>query len=89
MGRTGRRTGAQRNCLFLATDDEELLTALAIATLWREGEADPVTPPARPAHIYAQQVMALALQLGGIARPDLDTWLGAVAAEVPEGDRKP
>jgi ATP-dependent Lhr-like helicase len=87
MGRTGRRTGAQRNCLFLATDDEELLTALAIATLWREGVVDPVTPPARPAHIYAQQVMALALQLGGVARPDLDTWLGAVAAEVPEADR--
>jgi ATP-dependent helicase Lhr and Lhr-like helicase len=50
MGRTGRRTGAQRNCLFLATDDEELLTALAIATLWREGVVDPVTPPTRPAH---------------------------------------
>ncbi len=87
MGRTGRRTGARRNCLFLATDDEELHTALAIATLWHEGDVDPVTPPARPAHIYAQQVMALALQLGGVARPDLDTWLGAVAAEVPEADR--
>jgi hypothetical protein len=48
---------------------------------------DPVTPPARPAHIYAQQVMALALQLGGVARPDLDAWLGDVAAEVPEADR--
>jgi ATP-dependent Lhr-like helicase len=87
MGRTGRRTGAQRNCLFLATDDEELLTALAIATLWREGVVEPVTPPARPAHIYAQQVMALALQLGGIARPDLDAWLGTVAKEVPGSDR--
>jgi ATP-dependent Lhr-like helicase len=87
MGRTGRRAGAQRNCLFLATDDEELLTALAVATLWREGVVDPVTPPARPAHIYAQQVMALALQLGGVARPDLDAWLGSVASEVPEDDR--
>jgi ATP-dependent Lhr-like helicase len=87
MGRTGRRAGAQRNCLFLATDDEELLTALAVATLWRDGVVDPVTPPARPAHIYAQQVMALALQLGGVARPDLDTWLGPVASEVPEDDR--
>jgi ATP-dependent Lhr-like helicase len=87
MGRTGRRARAQRNCLFLATDDEELLTALAIATLWREGAVDPVTPPARPAHIYAQQVMALALQLGGVARPDLDAWLGPVASEVPEDDR--
>jgi ATP-dependent Lhr-like helicase len=87
MGRTGRRIGAQRNCLFLATDDEELLVALAVASLWREGVADPVTPPARPAHIYAQQVMALALQLGGVARPDLDAWLGDAAEEVPEADR--
>ena len=74
-----RRAGAHRNCLFLATDDEELLTALAVSTLWREGVVDPVMPPARPAHIYAQQVMALALQLGGLARPDLDGWLGHVA----------
>jgi ATP-dependent Lhr-like helicase len=87
MGRTGRRAGAQRNCLFLATDDEELLTALAVATLWSDGVVDPVTPPARPAHIYAQQVMALALQLGGVARPDIDTWLGPVSSEVPEDDR--
>ena len=87
MGRTGRRSGAQRNCLFLAIDDKELLTALAISTLWREGVVDPVTPPPRPTHIYAQQVMALALQLGGVARPDLNTWLGSVASEVPEADR--
>jgi ATP-dependent Lhr-like helicase len=87
MGRTGRRIGTQRNCLFLATDDEELLTALAVVTLWREGAVDPVTPPARPAHLYAQQVMAIALQLGGVARPDLDAWLGPVAWEVPEDDR--
>jgi ATP-dependent Lhr-like helicase len=87
MGRTGRRAGSQPNCLFLATDDEELLTVLAIATLWREGVVEPVTPPKRPAHIYAQQIMALALQLGGVARPDLETWLGGVAAEVPEDDR--
>jgi ATP-dependent Lhr-like helicase len=31
--------------------------------------------------------MALVLQLGGIARPDLDTWLGSVSSEVPEADR--
>jgi ATP-dependent Lhr-like helicase len=87
MGRTGRRIGAQRNCLFLATDDEELLTALAVSTLCREGVVNPVTPPVRPAHIYAQQAMALALRLGGVARLDLDTWLGSVALEVPEDDR--
>jgi ATP-dependent helicase Lhr and Lhr-like helicase len=87
MGRAGRRIGASRNCLFLATDDEELLTALAIVALWREGMIEPITSPARPAHIYAQQVMALALQLGGVTCPDFNAWLGDVAAEVPEADR--
>ncbi len=83
MGRTGRRLGTVRNCLFLATDDEELLTALAITTLWREGQVESVVAPGLPAHIYAQQVMALALQQGGITRPDLDAWLGDAADSVP------
>ena len=82
MGRTGRRAGTTRNCLFLATDDEELLAALAIATLWREGFVERVIPPALPAHIYAQQVMALALQEGGITRPDLEVWLGDAAEAI-------
>jgi ATP-dependent Lhr-like helicase len=38
-------------------------------------------------HIYAQQVMALALQLGGLARSDLNPWLGAASMEIPEADR--
>ena len=84
MGRTGRRSGTKRNCLFLATDDEELLVSLALATLWREGKIDPVVPPADPAHLFAQQVMALSLQLGGISRPDIGAWLGNVVDAVPE-----
>lgn len=82
MGRTGRRSGATRNCLFLTTTDEELLAALAITLLWREGVIEPITPPVSPAHIYAQQVMALALQEGGITRPDLIIWLGDAANSV-------
>lgn len=83
MGRTGRRSGTTRNCLFLATNDAELLAALAITLLWSEGVVEPVTAPALPAHIYAQQVMALALQEGGITRPDLIAWLGDAADSVP------
>ena len=37
MGRTGRRFGTTRNCLFLTTNNEELLAALAIILLWRDG----------------------------------------------------
>ena len=53
MGRTGRRSGTSRNCLFLATDDEELLICLALTSLWREGKVEPVVPPPRPAHLFA------------------------------------
>ena len=41
----GGEAATTRNCLFLATDDEELLASLAFATLWREGKVDPVVPP--------------------------------------------
>ena len=85
MGRTGRRPGTTRNCLFLATEDKELLTCLALVNLWRQGKVEPVVAPPRPAHIFAQQVMALALQLGGVTRPDLERWLGdAIDAVAPE-----
>lgn len=83
MGRTGRRSGTTRNCLFLTTDDDELLAVLAIITLWREGTVEPVVAPVLPAHIYAQQVMALALQERGIYRHDIDTWLGDAVSAVP------
>jgi ATP-dependent Lhr-like helicase len=83
MGRTGRRPGTTRNCLFLATNDAELLAALAIVLLWREGAIEPVVPPPLPAHIYAQQVMALALQEGGLTRTDLKVWLADAAEAVP------
>jgi ATP-dependent Lhr-like helicase len=87
MGRTGRRDGTRRNCLFLATDDEELLICAALATLWREGKVEPVVAPPLPAHLFAQQTMALSLQLGGIPRTDIAAWLGEAADAVPEAER--
>ena len=62
MGRTGRRPDTLRSCLLLATNDEELLASLATMSLWCDGRVEPVMAPARPAHIFAQQVMALILQ---------------------------
>jgi ATP-dependent Lhr-like helicase len=87
MGRSGRRAGARRNCLLLATGDDDLLTVLGITALWRSGFVDPVVPLPGPAHIYAQQVMALVLQEGGLARGDADRWVGDALAEVPATDR--
>jgi ATP-dependent Lhr-like helicase len=80
MGRTGRRPGASRNCLFLATDDDALLRAAGLIELWSGGYVEPVVPPAEPYHILAQQLMALCLQERGVGRRDWPAWLRAVPA---------
>jgi ATP-dependent Lhr-like helicase len=76
LGRAGRRAGANRNCLFLATSDESFLRALGIARLWRHGYVEPVEPPALPFHVAAQQILALTLQEGEVPKPDYRLWLG-------------
>jgi ATP-dependent Lhr-like helicase len=63
---------------MLATSTEALIIGLGIGRLWREGFVEQVQPPPSPFHIFAQQVMALALQEGGIARGDWAWWLGDV-----------
>jgi ATP-dependent helicase Lhr and Lhr-like helicase len=87
MGRSGRRAGTVRNFLFLATNEPELLLALGISHLWRDGFVERVEPLAHPAHLYAQQVMALALQEKGIALGDLDDWLGTTFESVSKNDQ--
>lgn len=62
IGRTGRRAGSVRNCLFLALDEGSLLRAAALLLLWGRGWVEPVTPPPEPRHIMAQQMLALCLQ---------------------------
>src|SRR4029079_4773062 len=51
MGRTGRRQGALRNCLFLATTDESVLQAAGLIALWSDGYVEPIEPPAEPYHV--------------------------------------
>ena len=75
MGRTGRRKGAMRNCLFLATDDEGLMIASAIVRLWREGFVELINPPVTPWHLVAQQGIALILQHRGLERASLESQL--------------
>ncbi|MFD8383141.1 DEAD/DEAH box helicase [Streptomyces sp. NPDC059679] len=62
IGRTGRRPGASRNCLFLATGKDALLQAAALLLLWGRGWVEPVTPPPEPRHLVAQQLLAVCLQ---------------------------
>ncbi|WP_283136709.1 DEAD/DEAH box helicase [Rhizohabitans arisaemae] len=62
LGRTGRRPGAVRNCLFLATGKETLLQAAGLLLLWGRGWVEPVVAPPEPRHLVGQQLLALALQ---------------------------
>ncbi|WP_230682464.1 DEAD/DEAH box helicase [Gimesia maris] len=79
MGRTGRRAGTLRNCLFLATKEEMLIQAAALIDLWSTGYVEPVQPPSLPYHILAQQLMALILQESGIGQRDWFSWLSGVS----------
>ncbi|MFJ8967064.1 DEAD/DEAH box helicase [Lentzea sp. NPDC102401] len=62
IGRTGRRAGSNRNCLFLCLKQEAVLHAAGLLTRWAQGWVEPITAPAAPRHIVAQQILALALQ---------------------------
>lgn len=78
LGRTGRRAGSRRNYLFLTTTPEGLMQAAALVRLWGTGHVEHVQPPPAPFHILAQQIMALSLQFGGIARQDWIRQVGSV-----------
>src|SRR5690606_8593957 len=86
MGRTGRRAGTSRNCLFLATSEDGLLCAAALIELWRNGFVEPVMPPPEALHILAQQILALALQERGIGRTAWRDWLRGIAGFEAIGD---
>ena len=88
MGRTGRRSGSIRNCLFLATRDEMLVQAAGLIDLWSNGFVEPIVPPARPYHVLAQQLMALVLQEQGIGRNTWRQWIANVPAfqQMPSQD---
>ncbi|MEG3626411.1 DEAD/DEAH box helicase [Streptomyces poriticola] len=62
IGRTGRRPGTVRNCLFLTTRKESLLQAGGLLLLWSRGWVEPVVPPPEPRHLVAQQLLAVTLQ---------------------------
>lgn len=78
MGRTGRRSKTQRNCLFLATSDQALLQAASLLSLWEQGFVEPVEPPPKPYHLLAQQVLAMLLQERANDMHSLVSWLAAL-----------
>jgi ATP-dependent helicase Lhr and Lhr-like helicase len=80
MGRTGRRKGSTRNCLFLTTSRPTLIQAAGLIELWRSGYVEPIEPTEMPFHLFAQQMMALALQQRGIGTDAWREWIGRVPA---------
>lgn len=68
LGRTGRRPGTVRNCLFIATQPDHLLRTLGLLHAWGRGYVEPVVPPPVPLHLVAQQIMAALLQEGTLPR---------------------
>jgi ATP-dependent Lhr-like helicase len=80
LGRTGRRPGTTRNCLFLATSDEAFMRAAGLLRLWSEGFVEPIVPPSDSFHLLAHQIMALALQEGGIEEGAWREWVGRASS---------
>ena len=68
LGRTGRRTGLSRNCLFLATQRDSLIRCAALLQLWQDGYVEPLHPPPVPYPVAAQQIMAIIRQEGAVSR---------------------
>jgi ATP-dependent Lhr-like helicase len=62
LGRTGRRSGNTRNCLFLAINKGSVAWSAGLLLKWSQGYVEPVIAPPEPRHIVAQQLLALCLQ---------------------------
>ncbi len=80
LGRTGRREGAGRNGLFLATSAHALIQSAALIDLWASGFVEPVTPPPAPHHVFAQQLLGLLLQRSGVGVNTWREWIGRTPA---------
>ncbi|UIX35039.1 DEAD/DEAH box helicase [Streptomyces sp. GQFP] len=86
IGRTGRRSGSVRNCLFLAIDEDDLLSAAALLLLWSRGWVEPITPPPEPRHIAAQQILALCLQEHRVGDRLWQEWWGGIGPFGPAAE---
>jgi ATP-dependent helicase Lhr and Lhr-like helicase len=82
LGRSGRRPGTRRNCLFLALREEHLLLTAGLLLAWSRGFVEPVAAPPEPRHIVAQQLLALCLQEGRVGMRTWQEWLPLPALSV-------
>lgn len=85
LGRTGRRAGAGRNCLFLCLEPDDVLHAAGLLLRWSQGWVEPVLPPPSPRHIVAQQLLGLALQEHTVGLRTWPEWWGGLAPMAEAG----
>ncbi len=71
LGRTGRRAGTRPTMSFLCGGPEDLLLALALSGLFREGWVEAVEPSIRSWTVLVHQVFANVLETGGVTRLEL------------------
>ncbi len=84
MGRTGRRSGAKRSCLFLCTNDDALMLAVGICRLWGEAWVEAAYPPPAPWAIVAQQAMVATLERAQWPRHELVSLLRGAFPELDQ-----
>lgn len=86
MGRTGRRAGSRRNCLFLTTSDDAFMLALGVTKKWSEAWVEASMPPPEPWPLVAQQALALTLEHREIGTAEIVRILHGSFPELPETD---
>lgn len=88
MGRTGRRAGSRRNCLFLTTNQDAFLLALGVTHRWSQAWVEAARPPEEPWPIVAQQTLVSTLERGEWPLNDAIALLTRCFPELPsEGFR--
>jgi ATP-dependent Lhr-like helicase len=89
MGRTGRRSGGRRNCLFLTTNQDAFMLALGVTNLWSKAWVEAARPPDEPWPIAAQQILVATLERGEWPVHELVSLLGHCFPELPRNGFKP
>jgi ATP-dependent Lhr-like helicase len=87
LGRTGRRPGSSRNCLFLCLEPDAVLACAGLLERWAAGWVEPIVPPPAPRHIAAQQILAVTLQENAIGTRTWREWWGELALFDHDGDK--
>lgn len=83
MGRTGRRSGSLRNCLFLTTNQDAFMLALGVTHLWSRTWVEAARPPEEPWPIVGQQILVATLERGEWPASEAVTMLERCFPELP------